>query len=174
MLKTYKPSTFAIISLFIIFLTNPSSGFSQVITGTFAIKNVQTDMVLRIEEANRNNGTALVAYTPVNWKCVTWEFKHLEKNTYQLKNLFTSKTFQPVEILDHIYLEQQPLLPANKNQQYEFILVEENKYLIKSKETDLYLTASDKSKAVNARIILAKKTGGQEQLWMIYEQSPQM
>jgi hypothetical protein len=69
--------------------------FAQVIHGTYAIKNEQTGMLLRIKDANGKNGTPLVAYNPVNWKCMTWDFKHVEGQTYQLKNLFTSKTFQP-------------------------------------------------------------------------------
>ena len=39
---------------------------AQTIHGTFAIKNVATGMVLRVKDANGANGTALVAYTPVN------------------------------------------------------------------------------------------------------------
>lgn len=172
--KINKTNTLAFTGLIIAFLFNYSTGLSQVISGTFAIKNIQTDMVLRIEEANRNNGTSLVAYHPVNWKCVTWEFHHVENNTYQLKNLFTGKTFQPVETADNIYLEQQPLLNPNKSQQYEFISVADNQYFIKLKDTELYLTPSDIDKTVNSRIILAKKTGGKDQLWMIHKQTPKM
>lgn len=174
MQKIKKINTFASTGLLIALLFNSITGFSQVISGTFAIKNIQTDMVLRIEEANRNNGTALVAYNPVNWKCVTWEFNHVENNTYQLKNLYTGKTFQPVETASSIYLEQHPLLNSKKNQQYEFISVADNQYLIRLKDTDLYLAPSDTGKTINSRIVLAKKTGGKEQLWMIYKQNPQM
>src|SRR4051812_13358826 len=71
-----------------------SDNFSQDIKGTFAIKNVKTGIFLRIKDADKSNGTALVAYSPVNWKCATWDFNHIGGQTYQLKNLFTSKTFQ--------------------------------------------------------------------------------
>ena len=66
----------------------PVSGFTQIIKGTYAIKNVQTGMLLRIKDANKKNGTLLVAYTPTDWKCMTWDFKHIEGQTYQLENLF--------------------------------------------------------------------------------------
>ncbi|MEJ7769492.1 MAG: RICIN domain-containing protein, partial [Chitinophagaceae bacterium] len=141
--KINNIKTFASTGLLIALLFNYITGFTQVISGTFAIKNIQTDMVLRIEEANRNNGTALVAYNPVNWKCVTWEFNHVENNTYQLKNLYTGKTFQPVEAVSSIYLEQQPLLVSKKSQLYEFISVADNQYLIRLKDTDQYLAPSD-------------------------------
>lgn len=59
--------------------------FSQDIQGTYAIENLETGKVLRIKDANRSEGTPLVLYSPVNWKCVTWDFKHVEGDYYRLK-----------------------------------------------------------------------------------------
>jgi hypothetical protein len=59
-----------------------STSFSQVIKGTYAIKNVETGMLLRIKDANKKDGTPLVAYSPVNWKCMTWDFIHVEGQSY--------------------------------------------------------------------------------------------
>lgn len=118
-----------------IFLLLFSAGlFAQVIQGTYAIKNVQTGMLLRIKDADSRNGTPLVAYSPVNWKCVTWDFKHIEGETYQLRNLFTNKTFQPKNNLlsEGALLEEQPLMIPQLIQQYEFIPVEKNIYLIRA------------------------------------------
>ena len=148
-------------------------GFSQVIKGTYAIKNVQTSMLLRIKDANKSDNTPLVAYTPVNWKCVTWNFNHVEGQTYLLENLFTGKTIQSTNGTPAAgdALKQQPV----KNtaiQQYEFIPVEKNVYLIKLKGTDLYITPSDEKGTVNTPIILSKKDGSKLQQWTIYEQHP--
>jgi len=77
-----------------IFFCSGRVAFAQVIKGTYAIKNVQTGMLLRIKDASKANGTPLVSYNPVNWKCMTWDFQHKEDNTYQLRNLFSGKTFQ--------------------------------------------------------------------------------
>jgi len=119
---------------------------AQVIKGNYAIKNVQTGMLLRVKDASGKNGTPLVAYDPQNWKCMTWAFKNVEGNTYQLRNLFTSKTFQPKKELDaKMNLEEQPLVAGDINQQYEFIPIEKA-YLIKLKGTDLYLTPQDKKR----------------------------
>jgi hypothetical protein len=150
--------------------------FAQVIHGTYAIKNEQTGMLLRIKDANGKNGTPLVAYNPVNWKCMTWDFKHVEGQTYQLKNLFTSKTFQPKNgaATEGVSMEQQPLVNAQTNQQYEFIPVEKNIYLIKAKGTELYLTPVDKNGATDTGIMLAKKSNIKLQHWTIYEQEPTM
>jgi len=145
---------------------------AQAIKGNYAIKNVQTRMLLRVKDANNKNGTPLVAYDPQNWKCMTWNFIAVEGNTYQLKNLFTGKTFQPKE--SDIALEEQPLTLGSNNQQYEFESAGKDIYFIKLKGTDLYITPEDKKGRSNSAIILAKKTQTKDQQWSIYEQSPTM
>lgn len=153
-----------------------ATAFSQDIQGTYAIKNIQTGILLRIKDANKSNGTPLVTYSPVNWKCVTWDFNHVDGQSYQLKNLFTGKTFQSVNSTpsEGTSLEQQPLISKQSNQQYEFIPVKKNIYLIRLKGTDLYITPSDNKGTINSEIILAKKNGSKLQQWTIYEQKPTM
>lgn len=151
------------------------TGFSQVIKGTYAIKNVQTGMLLRVKDANKTDNTPLVAYNPVNWKCVTWNFNHVEGQTYLLENLFTGKTIQSTNVTPAAgdALKQQPVKNTTV-QQYEFIQVEKNVYLIKLKGTELYITPSDKNGTVNSAIILSKKDGSKLQQWTIYEQHPEI
>ena len=148
---------------------------AQVIKGTYAIKNVATGMLLRIKDANNANGTPLVAYNPVNWKCMTWDFKQVEGQTYQLKNLFTGKTFEAKseKASEGVALEQQPFDAKAADQQYEFISVGENVYQIRLKNTDLYLSPSDSKGDINTNIILAKKSNTKLQQWTIYEQHPE-
>ena len=169
-----KISQFSLLPILLLLLHIVS--FAQVIQGTYAIKNVQTGMLLRIKDANGKNGTPLVAYSPVNWKCMTWDFKHVEGQTYQLKNLFTSKTFQPREIMpaEGVTLEQQPLVAAQVNQLYDFIPIEKYIYLIRAKGTELYVTLIDKDGTTDTGITLAKKNGAKLQQWTIYEQKPTM
>ncbi|MCU7549594.1 RICIN domain-containing protein [Chitinophagaceae bacterium LB-8] len=149
---------------------------AQVIKGTYAIKNVQTGILLRPLDANKKDGVPIIAYSPVNWKCVTWDFNHLEGDTYQLRNLFTGKTFQPV--LQHPAegdsLIQQPLVTNQSNQQFEFIPVKKNTYLIRLKGTSLYVMPSDQSGSINAPILLKKRNNKDDQFWTIYEQHPTM
>jgi len=149
--------------------------FSQSIAGTYAIKNAETGIYLRIKDANTKDGTPIVAYSPVNWKCVTWDFKHIDNNTYQLANLFSGKTLQPKQApADKVGLEEQPLSSGANNQQFEFIPVEKDYYLIRLKGTDLYLTPSDGKGTVNAPIVLAKKNNTKLQYWTLHEQHPTM
>ncbi|MEO8110353.1 MAG: RICIN domain-containing protein [Ginsengibacter sp.] len=164
-----------IITSLICLLAGMSTHAQNIIKGTYAIKNVQTGMVLRIKDASSKDGTPIVAYNPVNWKCVTWDFQHVDGQTYQLKNLFSGKTLQPVKatVADGTALEEQPMNSADM-QQYEFISVEKNIYLIKIKGQDLYITPSDKDGKVNSQIIITKKDGSKLQQWTIYEQHPTM
>ena len=147
---------------------------AQIISGTYAIKNVQTGMLLRVKDANNKNGTPLVSYEPVNWKCMTWDFKHIEGDTYQLKNLFTGKTFQTNESVNGGVLEQQPLVTAQLNQLYDFIPLQNNVFLIKQKGSELYLTPTDKNGGINTNMKMAKKDDSKFQQWTIYEQKPTM
>jgi hypothetical protein len=135
---------------------------------------VETGMLLRVKDANRKDGTPLVAYTPVNWKCVTWDFEQVEGQTYRLKNLFTGKTFQPGgSVVDSVSLVQMPF-GKDELQQYEFVSAGENRYYIRLKGTALYLTPADKEGSTNSAIMLAKKTNSTLQQWTIYEQHPTM
>ena len=158
----------------ILFISFNSLG--QSIKGTYAIKNVSTGMLLRVMDANKKNETPIVAYSPTNWKCMTWDFNQLEGNTYILRNLFTNKTFQPQkgDVSEGISLEQQPLESSKMSQQWEFIRAENNSYMIKLKGSKLYVTPSDISGAVNSKIILSKKRADKLQYWTIYEQHPTM
>jgi len=158
-----------------LFLLVVSSLDAQTIKGTYAIKNVATGMVLRVKDANGADGTPLVSYSPVNWKCVTWDFKNVEGQTYQLKNLFTGKTFQPQQSpVEGVIMEEQPMASAKTIQQYEFLPADRKSYLIRMKGTDLYLTPADEKGTTNSGILLAKKKNTDLQRWTLEEQHPTM
>lgn len=149
---------------------------AQSIQGTFAIKNTETGKLLRIKDANRNDLTPLVLYSPVNWKCMTWDFQPVSGEIYHLKNLFTGKTFttagQPAG--EGTELKQLPIDSGDKMQHWEFIDQGDQTYLIRLAETELYLTPSDPNGATNSPVVLSKKSGSKLQLWTIYEQHPTM
>lgn len=150
--------------------------YCQVIKGTFAIKNAETGVLLRPLDANHKNGTPIVAYSQVNWKCVTWDFKNIADQTYQLQNLFTSKTFEPAKLnpVDGDGLKQMPLTTNQSSQLFEFIPVRENSFMIRLKNTELYLTPSDVTGTINAPILLKKASNNNTQVWILVEQHPTM
>ncbi len=157
------------------FLVLAASAFSQQIKGHYAIKNVQTGMLLRVMDAHSENGTPLVAYGPENWKCMTWEFKTTGANVYQLQNLLTAKTFEPSAKPDAgVTLVEEPIGNSTSYQQYEFIKDKGNNYLIRLRGTNLYLAPVDKKGSTNSAIILAARSNSPEQLWEIYTQEPTM
>ncbi|MES2807282.1 MAG: RICIN domain-containing protein [Bacteroidota bacterium] len=161
------------IALLLIFVSYTIIATAQDIKGNYAIKNVKTGMLLRIKDANKKDGTPIVAYYPENWKCMTWNFKKTDQNTYQLQNLFSNKTLQPIaDAAVDVAFEERPLLSNEAKQQYEFISVKKDTYLIKLKGTDLYLTPADVKGSVNSAIILSAKRSTPEQQWFIYEQAP--
>jgi hypothetical protein len=161
--------------LVFIFIAYAFIAIAQDIQGNYAIKNVKNGMLLRIKDANSKNGTPIVSYYPENWKCMTWNLVKADENTYQLQNLFSEKTFQPVTVAAaDVALEEQPLVPNDSKQQYEFIPVKKDTYLIKLKGTELYLTPADVKGSVNSAVILATKRDTPEQKWFIYVQVPTM
>ena len=162
--------------LFLIVLINfliVTFAFSQIITGTYAIQNINTGKNLRPFEAGSQNGNRIVLYNHVEWKCMTWKFVSLDDNTYQLRNLLTSKTFQPKEnpAKKGSELEQQPI-STSVSQQWEFIKAPDNNYYIRLKGTELYITAS--SAETNSNIILQERQTNALQLWRLVAQNPDM
>ena len=163
-----KKYIFIVFALIAAFIAN-----AQTIKGTYAIKNAATGMVLRIKDANSKNGTPIVSYSPVNWKCVTWDFRNIEGKTYQLINLFSGKTFQSGQLpAEGVLMEEQPVVEQHASQLYEFLPDELNTYLIRLKGTDLYLTPEDENGKTNSGILLAKRKKGSLQNWKLEEQHP--
>ena len=174
-----------IIVLFSLVLLAATVVHAQLITGNYAIKNVQTGMLLRVKDAGSKNGTPLVSYYPENWKCMTWDFKNTGPQTYQLQNLLTNKTFQPQgaaasgtggpsgnAVAPGTAMEEQPLAANAPGQQYEFLPVKTDTYLIRLKGSELYITPGDADGKINTVIILAKKNDKPNQYWTIYKQEP--
>jgi hypothetical protein len=145
------------------------------INGDYALKNVHTGKYVRIKDANGANGTPIVAYSPENWKCMTWEFKSSADGGHVLVNLFSGKTLQPLhgDARSGVALEEQPL-DRNKNQQYELVPASTGQYLVRLKGTSLYLTPADPGGATNSAITLEPMTNGDIQRWTLVEQHPTM
>ena len=148
---------------------------AQRISGTYAIQNIKTGKNLRPFEAGSQDGNKIVLYNHVEWKCMTWDFIHTDGDTYQLKNLFTSKTFQPLgNSSAGCTLEQQKLIPGRVVQEWEFVREGKDSYYIRLKGTELYITISDASGKTNSSIILQPKRDTDLQLWKLVGQNPTM
>jgi hypothetical protein len=161
------------ITLCILALCVSLNVMAQTINGTFAIQNVRTGKNLRPFEAGSQDGNKIVLYNHIEWKCMTWDFINIKDNTYQLKNLFTSKTFQPEgNAIAGCALNQQKLIAGSPAQQWEFVPAGDNNYYIRLKGTELYITLSDASGKTNSAIVLQPKQNSDLQLWRLVRQNP--
>ncbi|WP_428663979.1 RICIN domain-containing protein [Runella sp.] len=146
---------------------------AQEIKGTFAVQNVATQKNLRPYEAQKAEGNRIVLYDHREWKCMTWDFQHKTDNVYQLKNLFTAKTFQTeTQPKAGDKLIQKTLINDDLQQEWEFIKEAENQYSIRLKNTNLYVTAADSNGADNSAIILQEKQKSDLQRWKLVAQTP--
>jgi hypothetical protein len=143
----------------------------QVISGSFAIRNVKTGKNLRPRNAGVSDGNDIILYPHNKWKCLTWQFNHIEGTAYQLQNLYTGKTFEPLSDPETgVALWQQRMNKDNGAQSWEFIEQQDGIYLIRLKDTELYITVS--SSSTNSPIILMPYQNSNEQQWKLIEQYP--
>ena len=137
---------------------------------TYAIQSVSSGRCVRPLDAGYKSGNEIIAYSHKNWECITWEMIEIGENTFLLKNLFTEKTFQPKsEPRAGVGLWQQSL-GGTPQQYWEFIKQPDETYLIRLKNSELYLTIS--SKEENASIVLMPLANADEQRWKLVRQTP--
>jgi hypothetical protein len=172
--------------LFIAHSLQAQSGIAPAasIKGDFALQNVHTGKYVRIKDANGANGTPIVAYSPVNWKCVTWALHPTAEGGYTLQNLFSGKTLQPLNghASAGVALEEQPLRPSGsrEGQEYELIAAGNDpaghttQYYIRLKGSELYLTPADPGGETNSAIILQALQKSDLQRWVLIGQHPTM
>ena len=137
---------------------------------TYAIQNIKTEKDIRVYNAGNDNETKIILYNHHNWECITWQLIELEENIYLLKNLYTQKTFEPSAIPQSGVGLWQQTLGGSRYQHWEFIKQPDETYLIRLKDTELYLTVT--SDENNSDIILMEKQGSDSQLWRLVRQNP--
>lgn len=139
-------------------------------TNSYAIRNVQTGMAIRVQDANYHDDARTILYGHHNWECITWEMIQLEDSSYLLKNLYTEKTFEPMSApRAGVGLWQKPM-GGRAHQYWEFIKQPDGSYLIRLKGTELYITIS--SETENSPLVLMPKDNSEKQRWTLSPQSP--
>jgi hypothetical protein len=137
---------------------------------TYAIQNVQTDKIIRVNDANIKDGAKTVLFSHYNWGCTTWQFIQLEGDTYLLKNMYTLKSFEPVSFPEPgVELWQQPL-GGSRLQYWEFIKQPDETCLIRLKDTELYITVSATEDGSPIILMPRNDTGAQQ--WRLVKQNP--
>jgi len=137
---------------------------------TYAIQNVKTGKAIRVHNAGIDDKTKIILYPLHNWECMTWQMIQLEGETYLLKNQYTQKTFQPSSSPESGVDLWQQTLGGDSLQYWEFLRQSDDLYLIRSKGTELYITAA--SGGNFSSIILIPLQNSTEQQWKLIEQHP--
>ncbi len=106
---------------------------------------------------------------------MTWQFQPTPAGAYILKNLLSGKTLQPQnsDAKPGTALEERPL-NDQKPQEYELLVADKDRYRVRLKGTDLYLTPSDARGTTNSAITLQPEQPGDLQEWTLIEQHPTM
>jgi len=142
----------------------------QETVNAYAIQNVETGKCIRVHNAEIADREKIVLYSHYNWLCITWQLIKLDGEVYLLKNLFTHKTFQPSSLPETgVTLWQQPL-GGDRLQYWEFIKQPDETYLIRLKDTDLYITIT--SNRNGSDLILMPLQNTTQQQWVLIEQRP--
>ena len=137
---------------------------------TYAIQNVRTGTNLRPYKAGIENGNRIILYKHVKWKCMTWQFIQVDQESYQLKNEYTSITFQPSSKPESGVTLTQQALKTDNLQYWEFIKQSDETYMIRLKGTSLYITIS--ANKSNSSIILMPVQNSSSQKWRLIKQNP--
>ena len=172
-LKILKVLFFVIVVVFVLLVSfRVSKDIRKKLSypNTYAIQNVKTGKDIRVYNANYLDETKIILYSHQNWECMTWELIHLEDSTFLLKNLYTQKTFQPESYPDEGVNIWQQSMGGTSLQYWELIKIPGEMYMIKLKDTDLYLTIS--SDENNSPIILQPKQNSTSQQWRLVRQNP--
>ena len=144
--------------------------YKEPTTNIYAIVNAKTGKAVRPHNAKKHDETNLTLFPRWRWGCLTWELTDLGNNTYSLKNLHSQKTFEPSSNPQSgVILWQQPL-NENGRQHWEFIEQPDETFLIRLKDTELYVTTT--STKNNSVIVLMPKQDTDSQLWRLVRQKP--
>jgi len=137
---------------------------------TYAIQNIGTEKCLRPYNAGNDDGTKIILYSLNDWECLTWQLIELEKNIFLLKNLYTQKSFQPSAAPKQGVELGQQTLGGNSLQYWEFVEQPSETFLIRLKDTELYITTT--SGENNSPVVLMPLQNSDSQLWRLIRQNP--
>ena len=138
---------------------------------SYQIRNLKYSDLLRPEDANSANGTRIVLYPAQPWKCMTWKLFPAGADTFQVRNHFTSKTFNCTSTNDVSPVVQVPFTKdAALRPTWRFIKLPDGTCEIADPKTGHVLTAEQDGGS--AKITLAPWHELPEQKWELIEINP--
>lgn len=141
---------------------------------TYQIRNAKYSELLRPRDANSANGTLIVLYPAQPWKCMTWRLKPAGESAFQLKNLFTSKTFSTSADTNapRRLVTQVPLAGDAGGSQWQFTKLVDGNYKITEVNSGQALTAVKADGGSEAEIVVASWQNQDEQKWILEKIDP--
>ena len=151
-----------------------TNGTTEVQSGIYSLRNRESGLLLRPQDAGRKDGNTMVLYPEYNWKCLKWDIVSTD-NGCTLRNLFTDKTFQPggsspkagTPVL------QQTIDPALKLQRWDILLSTDGYVKIRLAGTELYLMPAVPNAEINTAIVLGPWKNLPAQHWKMVAQKRQ-
>ena len=137
------------------------------------IRNVKYAGLLRPEDANSANGTRIVLYPAQPWKCMTWKLIPAGDDAFQLRNHFTSKTFDAMGTNQVSPVVQVPFVKdARAWPVWKFIKLADGTCEISDIKTGRVLTAKKDEDGGSPKITLETWREQPEQKWELIETDP--
>jgi hypothetical protein len=152
-------------------LRAPADTATNAVPKSYQIRNVKYSDLLRPEDANSANGTRIVLYPAQPWKCMTWKLLPAGADTFQLRNHFTSKTFDGSSTNEVSPVVQVPFVKdAAARPAWRFTKLPDGTYQIADTKTGRVLTA-EKERG-SAKIALEPWHEQPAQKWELIEIDP--
>ena len=142
---------------------------------TYQVRNQKYRELLRPRDANGANGTRLVLYPPQPWKCMTWRLQPAGEATFQVKNIFTSKTFAAEATTNqaHQAVIQVPMKKdAAEIPTWQFAKLEDGSYKITDAKSGKALTAVKDANDDEVKIAVEPWRNKDEQKWELQKIDP--
>jgi hypothetical protein len=182
--KTMKRSSLLLIVLAIslghagVFAGDPPANSDRAIAPeatTYQIRNLKHRELLRPKDANGATGTPIVLYPAQAWKCMTWRLQPAGESVFQLKNLFTSKTFCASSDTN---AQQQSVtqvpLPKDGSEPptWQFARLADGSYKITDGKSGKALTAVKGTDDYSIKIVIAPWENLDQQKWELEKIDP--
>jgi hypothetical protein len=139
---------------------------------SYQIENKKFGDLLRPQDANGGDGTAIVLYPAQPWKCMTWKLTPADDSGFTVRNHFTGKTFTAVNGKGK-HVTQIPLArDLAKAVQWRFVKLADGTYRIADPKSGNVLTAVKDDSSGEVRIDLLPWQDRDEQKWDLQEIDP--
>ena len=142
---------------------------------TYQIRNLKHHELLRPKDANGATGTPIVLYPAQSWKCMTWRLQPAGDSAFNLKNLFTSKTFcasSDTNAAQQVVTQIPLAKDGGASPAWQFTKLDDGSYKITDAKSGKALTAVKGGDDYSVKIVVAPWQNLDEQKWQLEKMDP--